>query len=127
MAFLIAHSVAALRILPVHRHQDVMQPLRSRGNKHQVNVIRHQTIGDNTHFLPARRGLKKGQVRVFVPNSKENALTVIAALSDVVRNAGKHDTGMARHANTLAGWLLEATQLVGAKVKKVKGTVPFDA
>ena len=103
-----------------------MQTLRSRGNEHQVNVIRHQTIGDNAHSLMARRRLKKGQVRVFVPDFKENALAVVTPLSDVVRNSRKHNAGMAGHADKLSGLTPDARRFVGAKVKKMKGTVPFD-
>ena len=51
---------------------------------------------------------------------------MVAPLSNVMWDSRKNRAGMAGHAHKLMGVVFAAMHLGGAKVKKMKGTVPFN-
>jgi hypothetical protein len=53
----------------------------------QVNVVGHQAVAQDGHAKLCRSVLKQVDVEAAVVVSEEDALAVVAPLSDVMRNA----------------------------------------
>lgn len=97
MAFLACHPVDPLRELSVDRLQQPAKRVCRGWNDDEMNVIRHQAVSDHVNAVRAGLVVQELQVRRRVSGIEENALSVISALRDMVRNAGEHDPGPSRH------------------------------
>ncbi len=67
------------------------------GDGHNVDVVRHQAIAKNRQEVGFTADLEKSKILQAVIVSEEDILTVVSALSDVVRLVLDHDSGSSRH------------------------------
>src|SRR5262245_63212684 len=101
MALQLPHPIDSLGVLAVHGAQRSMHPILGRWHENQMNVIRHEAIGSDFHFLPSRVGVQKAQVGLLITIHKEYWLAMISALSDVMRNAWKDRSSLSGHVQKL--------------------------
>jgi hypothetical protein len=82
--------VDVLGITRVKRSQDIGQSGLGPGHDHQVNVIRHQTVGENLQPMDLGIALEQIEIARSVSRSEEYVLFAVTSLSDMMRNTGKH-------------------------------------
>ncbi len=95
------HAVDVLRIVkvrPAHRLRQRVRPLWRADN---VNVVCHQAIAMNCKAIGLALLIENGQVHPAVVVNKENVLTVIATLRDMVGDTRKNYSGGSWHGGRL--------------------------
>ena len=97
----VLHAIDPLRVLHVKGLQCSMQAIGRTWHDDQMDVIRHQAVGENLDSVPGREGAQQGQVRVPVVVAEEDRATAVAPLGDVMRYAWDDDTRNTRHAYRL--------------------------
>ena len=71
------------------------------GNRNQMEVIGHETIGQNIHGMLLTIILQPLQVDFPIVVSQKNIFPAIAALVDVMRHLGENGSTEARHKQTI--------------------------
>lgn len=71
------------------------------GHADHVNVIGHQAVAQNIERKSCTVVPEQIEVHAAVVFHEEHALTIVAPLGDVVRQAGEHDSRDTRHASSL--------------------------
>lgn len=77
------------------------QPVLVGRSGNDVNMIGHQAVGPDLDIGPARGIGQQIEVERIVTLLKERPLAPVAALGDVVRNAGQHKAGQTDHCRRL--------------------------
>ena len=68
------------------------------GNENQVNMVRHQAVGPYLHFVPGRLRGKKIEIDGLIAFLKEDRLSSVTALGDMMRPTRNNDSGKPSHA-----------------------------
>ena len=71
--------------------------VRAIGHGHQMDVIRHQAVAQQTDTIAATVLGQRFQIEPPVFVNQEDILTVVAPLADVVRHPGRHHPSRAWH------------------------------
>ena len=79
------------------------QRIRPGGHGHQVHVAGQEAVAQYLQAEALGLGLEQGEVKLAVGVGEEDLLAVVAALGDVVRDAGNDDAGDTRHGWRLTG------------------------
>lgn len=95
------HSIYTLSELAVDRLEERVKTIRTRGHDDEMNVVGHQTIGDDFDGLPEGVLVQKVEVSEVVAALEEYPPPVVPTLSDMVGYARKNDAGTARHTETI--------------------------
>ena len=88
-------------VAPMRVGEGPAQPVGVGRHHDQVNMIGHQAIGDDLAIGASRRIAQQVAIKLIVAILEKGPLAPIAALGNVIGNAGKDETGKARHARTL--------------------------
>ncbi len=75
------------------------------GNGDQVDVVCHETVPENSGAVVCGVPRQKIQVEPAVVGGVENRLAIVSTLRNVVSDAGKNDTGAARHTSEVENTL----------------------
>lgn len=97
MAAAAVQPVDVLAIEPVSAADDSGQRMGLAGNDHEVDVIGHQAVGQDSQPMPRRLLGQQIEIGPSVVIDEEDILAIVAALDDVVGQAGKDDARDARH------------------------------
>jgi len=93
MARPLSLPVEALGITHVQRFEGLLQPIVSGGDGDQMDVVRHQAIGQHFNLVLVGVFFEPSQVNPSIIIVKKHRFTPIAALGDVVRITGKNSSG----------------------------------
>lgn len=102
MAVQASLAVESLGIAHVERLENGLEPCFGPGNRHQMDVITHQAVGEDRHIVLIAVVLEPRQIGFPIVIGKEDVFTPIAALGDVVRYAGKDGSGETGHTHRIA-------------------------
>ena len=91
VATLIPHAIDALGVLPMNGFQGAVQIVHSFRDQDQVNVVGHQTVGDDLDAKALDMPAQQFQVSDLIAITEEHIRTVITALGDVVRDPGENE------------------------------------
>ncbi len=89
------HAPGVLHVSSTERLGHRILPL---GNDDQVNVVRHEAICPHGKRLLPGMAVEESQVNIAVLVGEEDGGAAIAAMGDVIRQAGNHDSGDSGHA-----------------------------
>ena len=81
---------------PQHLHH-LCDPQCLRQGDQQMHMIRHQDIGVNTARVFIRTRLQIVEVTAVIRFRQESGFSVVAALDDMLRNAGQGEVGFSGH------------------------------
>jgi hypothetical protein len=87
------------------------------GYRYQVDMVRHETVGQDLNRMAARVLAEEVEIEAVPIGSLEHELAVIATLSDVMSQFGNYDSGSTRHL-----WILVGS---GANSSQENSSVPF--
>ena len=88
----IAAGIEVVRVAAMRTAQGHGQRSRFLRHGHQVQVVRHQAVGQHTQTSRFGRACQQFQVHVAIRVCKEDALLVRSSLCDVVRQTGGYRT-----------------------------------
>jgi hypothetical protein len=91
VATLTPHAIDALGVLPMNGFQGAVQIVHSFGDQDQVNVVGHQTVGDDLDAKALDMPAQQFQVSDLIAITEEHIRTVITALGDMVRDPGQNE------------------------------------
>ncbi len=88
-----AAPVEALSVARVTLAQGATKRIGPLGNRHQMDVIRHQTIAEQRDAVAPRTFAQSFEIEAPVVIEQEDILAVVAPLRDVMRHARRHHPG----------------------------------
>jgi hypothetical protein len=62
-----------------------------------MHMVRHQAVGVQPTLRLTQQSTQVKQIKASILVLKEAALAIVASVSDVHRDTGKHETGASRH------------------------------
>ena len=92
-----AAPVEALSVARVTLAQGAGKRIGSLGNRHQMDVIRHQAIAEQRDAAAPRAFAQSFKIEAPVIVEQEDILAVVAPLCDVMRHARRHHPGHPSH------------------------------
>lgn len=101
MALPFMGTVQALRVAQVQAPECKMQRVPGRRNQHQMNVIRHQAVGQNVDPVLGGVLAQPGQVDPVISVREKHTAASVAALSYVMGNARENVSCDTRHGRKL--------------------------
>ena len=73
-------------------------------NSDNVDMVRHETVRQNRQIIQGAPFIKQFKIEAIIRVGKENALSSVTSLGNVMGNAGNHYAGKTCHApSILAG------------------------
>src|SRR4029450_7923989 len=102
MAAPAAAAIDALGVAHVQRLQGLLQSIVAGGHGDKVDMIGHQTVGEDSHGVLIAIGLQPFEIGTAVLVGKEHVLAAIPPLRDMMRDVGEDSAGESGHVETLA-------------------------
>ncbi len=96
-----SQSIDALRMAHVQRPHYAFERVCRFRHHDQVNVIRHQAIGEHLESVQCGVFTQPAEIRLSVDVARENCAAPIPALSNVEWNARPDESGNPRHSGSL--------------------------
>ena len=89
--------VEALRVARVALAEGAGKRIGPLGDRHQMNVIRHQAVAKQRDAVALRAFAESFEIETPVVVEQEDVLAIVAPLRDVMRHTRRHHPGHPSH------------------------------
>jgi hypothetical protein len=111
MPFPLFRAIQALGVSHMQWPEHLLQCVLGSWNSDDVDMVAHEAIGEDGHFVPCAVFAEPSQISNTVRIAEENNFAAVTALRHVVRDAGENSASVSGHAANIARELPAARPL----------------